>query len=106
VQAQVTTKFRHLTSGVKGKPELILDVALIPRGSGNRAAARRLAKQFREEGRLKSHLKRVVAGSSRVTVHLRLSVDLLEALDEMKREHRERVTQDVPGQLSLFGVLA
>src|SRR4051794_16083183 len=104
MQAQVTTKFKHLTSGVKGKAELVLDVALIPRGSGNRAAARRLAAQFKAEARLKPHLKRVVAGSSRVTIHFRLSGDLILALEEMKREHRERMkAQDVPGQLSLFG---
>ena len=76
---------------------MVLDVKLLPRGSGNRAAAERLARQFEADERFAPHIIEVNAGASRVTVHFRCSLALIRAIQEAKIEVR-----DVPGQLGLF----
>lgn len=87
---------------VKGRRvSIVLDVKLLPRGSGNRAAACRLAASFRQNPYLKPHLIRVVAGASRVTVHLRPSIDLAGDLRQLVLDDRAR--RDAPGQLGLWG---
>jgi hypothetical protein len=91
MQVEVTTK---LKPGV-----LVLDIALVPRGSGNRNAARRLAEGFRTNGKLAPHVLKVTAGTSRVLVHLRVSLELMRIVAEWPK-----VEGDVPGQLPLFGV--
>jgi hypothetical protein len=91
MQVEVTTK---LKPGI-----LVLDIALVPRGSGNRNAARRLANEFRENEHLSPHVVKVTHGTSRVLVHLRSSVELMRIVAEWPRPE-----PDVPGQLPLFGV--
>lgn len=83
-----------------GDPEVIMDVLFIPRGSGNRNKARALGVAFKTHPKMKPHIKRVVVGSSRVTVHLRSSLALMKEISEMWAERR--ANGDVPGQLPLF----
>lgn len=93
----------ELRTRVKGlgtkRAVVVLDVLLLPRGSGNRTRARRLADAFRKHELMGPHISRVVCGASRVTVHLRASAASVAALAElMEREKRK----DVEGQLPLF----
>lgn len=80
---------------------VIMEILLLPRGSGNRNMARRLANHFRTNPELKPNVHKVVCGTSRVTVHLIPSVDLLQKIEDIKQQQRQ---QDLPGQLRLFGV--
>lgn len=80
---------------------VVMEILLLPRGSGNRNTARRLANHFRTNAELKPHVKKVVCGTSRVTVHLIPSIDLLQIIEDIKRRQREA---DLPGQLPLFGL--
>ena len=93
MRVEVTTKFKF-SEGI-----VIIDVALVPRGSGNRAAARRLAQSFRNHDRLKPHIVKVTCGSSRVLVHFRSSLELMSIIREIRLD---REIQDVPGQLQMF----
>ena len=95
MQVEVTTRFKPAENLV------ILDMALTPRGSGNRAAARRLAQSFRNHAELKPHIHHVTCGSSRVIVTLVNSLALMKIIATIKRG-----TVDVPGQLALFGKTA
>jgi len=96
MRIEVKTRF-HKTRA--GEPRLVLDFMLTPRGSGNKAAAERLAKEARESA-LASHLTRVVVGASRVTLHLRSDLELLGILASWP------ASGDVSGQLMLPGILA
>lgn len=94
MQIEVATKLRLKDNTV------IIDVKLLPRGSGNRNAARRLGESFRRNPHLKDHIKKIVIGTSRVTIHLISSVKLLA---EIQRMIADNVAQrDDPGQLPLF----
>ena len=95
MQVEVTTRLKPADNLV------ILDIALTPRGSGNRHAARRLGRQFEQHADLKEHIEKVVVGSSRVVVHFRNSLAFLKAIRSVKRG-----TLDVPGQLQMFGQTA
>jgi len=64
----------------------------VPRGSGNRAAAQRLAASFRQSS-LGDHIERVDLGTSRVVVTLRNSPSLWKALIALRV-----APSDVPGQ--------
>jgi hypothetical protein len=94
MQAEVTTKFK-MTEGV-----MVLDIKLVPRGSGNRAAAQRLGRGVRSHPDLGPHIKRVVVGTSRVTVHFLVTLEFLKIVRDLKLEEN----RDVPGQLALFGL--
>lgn len=74
---ELKTRFR--TTGPHA-PELLLDILIKPRGSGNRAFAQGLAQQFRQDPRMRPHVRRVVAGVSRVTVSLVASPELMRVV--------------------------
>lgn len=82
-------------------PEVVVSLAIVPRGSGNRYKARRLADAFASDERMKRHLKRVVCGASRVTLHLRPSLALMEDINAICSEAKS--SRDVRGQLVMFG---
>lgn len=88
----------------KGEAEIVLQVQLLPRGSGNRNKARALAETYRTHRIMRPHIKRVLCGASSVTVHFRASLGLVDAWNQVAAEERAR--QDVPGQMPLFGQLA
>ena len=96
-RVEVKTRMKVTRSG---EAEVIMDVLFIPRGSGNRNKARALGQAFRNHPKMKVHIKRVVVGSSRVTVHMRSSLALMKEISEMWAERR--MGADVPGQLPLF----
>ena len=95
MQIEVTSKIKF--AGDTGSV-LILDVALLPKGSGNRAAAERLAHDFRTNPELAPHVEKITAGTSRVIVQLRNSPSLLAAIVKIKQAAR-----DLHGQLHMFG---
>jgi hypothetical protein len=84
----------------KGVPVVVLDILLLPRGSGNRAMAKALAAKARAST-LGPHLLKVVTGASRVTLHMRSSLEFVRVIAEWPG--REGDT-DVPGQLLLPGL--
>lgn len=94
---EVKTRMKMVNGGRES--EVIMDLLLLPRGSGNRNQARAIGRAFKRNRHLKGHVKRVVVGSSRVTVHLRSSISLLREIQKMAEEER---ALDVPGQLPLF----
>lgn len=96
MQIKVTTRMRLKEEGV------VVDMILLPRGSGNRNAARRLRESFERNEQLRPHLLRVVSGTSRVTLHLKASVELMRVISEMRTAAEQ--ARDVPGQLKLFQV--
>ena len=102
MQAEVKTRARVTR---KGEPELVVEVALLPRGSGNRYKARKLAEVFRSDARVKDHIKRVVCGTSKVTVHFRSSLALIEVFNQIAAEEKERKRRDLPGQGMLFRLI-
>lgn len=83
----------------KKQAVVVLDCLFLPRGSGNRYKAKRLAQQLREHDPMSKHINKITCGSSRVTVEflpsLNLVSDWLDLIEEEKRK-------DVPGQLPLF----
>ena len=93
---EVKTKLRVLKTG----PEVLVDLVFVPRGSGNRNKARQVAQILRVNPRFKPHVRKVVVGASRVTVHLIPTFDLLRDLEALKNQQTEAA--DVPGQLRLF----
>lgn len=97
MQIEVSTRGR-LTR--KNEPEIIVKMKILPRGGANRAKARRLGEQLRNMPELVDHLKRVVVGSSSVTIYFRASFDLAHVLANFKPEKND------PDQLPLFGKLA
>lgn len=97
MQIEVTTRGRLTRTK---EAEIIVKMKLVPRGGANRAKARRLGEQLRKMPDLADHLKRVVVGSSSVTMYLRASFDLAHVLANLQHE------KDDPDQLPLFGKLA
>ncbi len=98
---KIELKTRIRTTGRHG-PELILDLLLVPRGSGNRAFAAALAKSIREHPKLGHHVRQVTAGSSRVIVSLISSPGLMKTIWQWNKD-RVDAQGDVPGQIPLFG---
>jgi hypothetical protein len=84
-----------------GETEIILEILLLPRGSGNRKLAVGLAKAAKSDPHLGPHVKRVRAGSSKIWVTLQPSAALMATMLTWHRRRAE--TADVPGQLALFG---
>jgi len=97
VQVEVKTK-AYVTRD--GQPRVVMTLDLVPRGSGNRANARRIAAAARGHRIMGPHITRVVVGASRVVLHMRASLGLLAAVNEVARE--VEASRDVPGQLPLF----
>ncbi len=100
MQTEVKTRIKKLRGG---GTEVVMDLLLLPRGSGNRPMAKRLAAAFKAHPVLAPHVRSVKAGASKVTIHLTPSVALMKAIFEIT-ENASR--PDVPGQLPLFGVPA
>jgi hypothetical protein len=96
VEVKVRTRLRG-----RGGPEVVLEILLTPRGSGNRKLARQLATAARMHPKLGPHIRRVSCGTSKINVHLIPSMELSRVMLEWNRERMER--SDVPGQLPLFG---
>ena len=97
-QIEVRTRMRpHARTG----SELVLEILLTPRGSGNRKWALALGREARRSDELKDHIKRVRVGSSKVWIVLRPSMELARVLLEMQA--RRAAEKDAPGQLGLFG---
>jgi hypothetical protein len=81
--------------------ELLLEILLTPRGSGNRKFAVELAQAARTNPKLGPHIRRVKAGSSKVWIYLTPSLGLMKTLALWSSSVQQ--DQDVPGQLGLFG---
>ena len=96
----------ELRTRVKGlltdKPTVVLDVLLLPRGSGNRKRARELAALLRSNDLMGPHIDRVVCGASRVTVHVKATVASMRALNQWLERERLKKENDVEGQPPLF----
>jgi hypothetical protein len=104
-QVKVKT-FSRLDPEWLGKPYgeqlmLVMQIDLLPRGSGNRNFARRLAASFKTHDLLGPQVVKVVAGTSRVTVHMRSTIAALEAVAECQRRVREQQAQADSSQLLL-----
>jgi hypothetical protein len=99
-QIEVRTRMRPTA---RTGPELVMEMLLVPRGSGNRRFAQDLARAARQHPKLKPHIKRVRAGTSKVLVVFRPSMALTKIIFEWNRERIESETVDVEGQIPLFG---
>lgn len=97
MKCEVRTRLMYGDSGKS--VTLLMDVLLLPRGTGNLGFARRLGRQFREHKTLSPHIRRVVVGSSRIRVYWKYSRALARTVKELDAER----SQDVLGQLGLFG---
>jgi hypothetical protein len=95
-KVEVRTRLRPL--GRNGS-ELIMELLLTPRGSGNRKWAVALAKAAKHHAQLGPHVKRVRAGSSKVWIVLDPSLELAKTMWHWQRTR----AADVEGQLPLFG---
>jgi len=108
-QVDVKTRMRPVRPpGNKPRPrewlhetELVIEIGLLPRGSGNRNLARSIANAAKHHAKLAPHVKRVRAGSSKVWVILRPSAALMRIMMEWHQDRLDEV--DAPGQLPLFG---
>lgn len=83
-------------------PLMVIDQVFVPRGSGNRNKARRLAESWRQSVLMAPFVEKVTVGASKVRVHLTMSPALKKAMDQYQREQAEQIP-DVPGQELLFG---
>lgn len=99
MQVDVRTKMRVSKTG----PEVVFSITLLPRGSGNRAAVKRLGETAKKSA-MGPHIKRMVCGSTRLTLYLRSSLALMKTIMEWTDEQVK--IQDVPGQMSLFRSIA
>jgi hypothetical protein len=84
--------------------ELLLEIILTPRGSGNRKLAVGLAKAAKGHPQLGQHVRRVKAGSSKVWIYLTPSFGLMKTVALWQSS--VQTNEDVPGQLPLFGSTA
>jgi hypothetical protein len=100
MQTEVKTRIRKLRGGGS---EIVMEILLVPRGSGNRTMARNLAAAFKKHPDLAEHVRKTVAGTSKVTVHLIASAALMKTILTWDG----KPAGDVPGQLPLFdGLMA
>lgn len=83
-----------------GRVEMVMEILLLPRGSGNRYKARRLAQAFKEHRIMGPHIHKVVCGTSKVALHMEPSLDLLGAIAETVEEGRRR--EGEADQMPLF----
>jgi hypothetical protein len=84
-----------------GETEVLMEILIVPRGSGNRNLARGLAQAAKLHPALGPHVRRVRAGASKVWVTLIPSLALTRTLLTWESERQGQA--DVPGQLPLFG---
>ena len=82
-----------------GEVEMHLAFIYHPRGSGHRRRVREMAAYIRSRPELAPWLKRMIVGTSRLTMVFRPGFGLVKALDAVAAAGR---TGDVPGQLPLF----
>ena len=101
-QIEVRTRTRTTT---RGGAEMVLQIILTPRGSGNRKLALGLAAAARKS-ELGPHIKRIRTGYSSVWIVLRPSLKLAKALFDIQARSLEAASSDVEGQIPLFGVPA
>jgi hypothetical protein len=87
-----------------GETEILLEILLVPRGSGNRKWAVALGKAARVNPELAPHIRRVRVGSSKLWITLKPSASLMSSM--MSWNKRRADSADVPGQLPLFGGVA
>lgn len=80
----------------EGEAEMHLSFVWVPRGSGHKRKVREMAAHIRSRDDLRPHLKRLIVGTSKLTMILRPSLGLLAVINEIGR------TRDVDGQLPLF----
>jgi hypothetical protein len=97
---QIESRARLKINRSGTKAQIILDMMLMPRGSGNRAFARRLGESFKRDKRLDAYRTRVVIGASRVTVHLKAEPGLMATILEISQSISQQ--RDLPGQLPMF----
>lgn len=98
---QIETKTRTRVNK-QGEREVIMEIGLLPRGSGNRNKARGIAAWYANHPELKPHILSIKAGTSKVTVHFRPSLELMKLM--MEYAQRQAMAKDVEGQMALFGV--
>jgi hypothetical protein len=84
----------------RGEPEVVISMTWVPRGSGNRYKVRKMASYFKTHPELKRVVKRVVIGTTRLTVHVRPCLDFFEVLAKVQAEAKAR-RADVD-QMKLF----
>lgn len=96
----VKTQMRVAKDGVG---EVIMRVTFLPRGSGNRYKARKLAEAFTKDKRMGPYVRKVQAGTTSVVVHVQACLGMMEAVNEISAEYR--AAKDAEGQLALFGKL-
>lgn len=100
MQIEVTTRSRLS----RGGPELVMKIAIIPRGGANRSKAEKLAQAVKRHKELKPFMKRVIVGSSSVTVYFVASMHLARAFDEILERAKDQ--DKASTTLPLFGNLA
>lgn len=83
----------------RGESEVVMSLTWVPRGSSNRGRVRAVAKYFRRP-ELKGIVKKIVVGTTRLTVHVRPCMDFFEVLEKLQREQREKELDAV--QFKLF----
>jgi hypothetical protein len=96
------TKTKKRGRGEWQDAELLLEIILTPRGSGNRKFAVGLAKAAKASPQLAPHIRRVKAGSSKVWIYLTPSFGLMKTI-ALWQSGVAQANEDVPGQLPLFG---
>ncbi len=84
-----------------GETEILLEILLVPRGSGNRKWAVALGKAAKVHPEIGPHVKRVRVGSSKLWIALKPSASLMASMLSWNKRRVEM--SDVPGQLPLFG---
>lgn len=96
VEVKTRTKWREKEQEF----DWIVDLLLVPRGSGNRHIATGLGKVIRNHPRLKDHIRTLKVGVSKVSIHFRptfaMSLDLLKLATEVYMKKND------PNQLPLF----
>jgi hypothetical protein len=76
---KVRTLARTIPIRHRDDPErtVVMVVDLLPRGTGNRNYARRLADAFATHEKLAPHIVKATPGASKVTVHFRPSIEFM-----------------------------
>ncbi len=99
MQYEVRTRMKP--GGVKG-PEIIMEILLTPRGSGNRKYAQALARAAESHPEFGCHVRRVRVGASKVMVVFEPSAAFGQAM--LSATFMPKKSTGIPGQLGLLGV--
>jgi hypothetical protein len=97
VKVKVETKMRRTRAKLLDDAdplEVVVYVDFVPRGSGNRNLARRVAQAFRTDPLLKDHVIKATAGATRVTIRFRASLDAVRAVMDYQQRARELLDQE------------